>query len=95
MVVQDKIIGVAIADNSINQQRIHGSDVELLTALTNQAALAIDSALLHAQTQRRADELQTAYSKLEAATERLVRSEALAAIGEVTAIVAHEIRNPL
>lgn len=95
MVAQDRIIGVAIADNNINQQTIHGPDVELLTALTNQAALAIDGATFYAQAKRRADELQEAYSKLEAATERLVRSEALAAIGEVTAIVAHEIRNPL
>lgn len=95
LVVQDKIIGVAIADNSINRQRITQTDVQLLTALSNHAALAIDSAWVYAAEQRRADELDEAYRQLEAATERLVRSEALAAIGEVTAIVAHEIRNPL
>ena len=95
LVVQEKIIGIAIADNSINRQRIAQTDVQLLTALANHAALAIDSAWVYAAEQRRADELDEAYRKLEAATARLVRSEALAAIGEVTAIVAHEIRNPL
>jgi len=95
LVVQQKIIGVAIADNSINRQRITQTDVQLMTALANHAALAIDSARVYAAEQRRADELGEAYGKLEAATERLVRQEALAAIGEVTAIVAHEIRNPL
>ena len=95
LVVQDKIIGVAIADNSVTGQRINQTDVQLLTALANHAALAVDSARLYAAEQRRANELEEAYRKLADATERLVRSQALAAIGELTAIVAHEIRNPL
>lgn len=95
LVVKDKIIGVVIADNNINKQRISQTDVQLLTALANHAALAIENANFIEDEARRANELAEAYRKLEAATERMVRSEALAAIGEVTAIVAHEIRNPL
>jgi signal transduction histidine kinase len=39
--------------------------------------------------------LETAYQELQAAQERLVRSERLAAIGQMSAKVSHEVRNPL
>jgi signal transduction histidine kinase len=44
---------------------------------------------------QQARELEQAYEKLRGAQQQLVRSKQLAAIGEMAAIVAHEIRNPL
>ncbi|WP_425072253.1 sensor histidine kinase [Sagittula sp. S175] len=41
----------------------------------------------------RTQELQAAHHKLERTTERLILSEKLAAVGEITASVAHEINN--
>lgn len=95
MLVKEKIIGVAVADNFVTGEAIDHEDVSLLTSLTNHAALAIDNARARERERKRAVELREALEQLEQAQSELVRSKQLAAIGEVAAIVAHEIRNPL
>lgn len=50
---------------------------------------------LNARVDERTGELQLANRQLEATTRQLIMSEKLAAIGEITAGVAHEINNPI
>lgn len=51
--------------------------------------------LLNSRVDRRTSELRDTNTKLEETTQQLVMSEKLAAIGEITAGVAHEINNPV
>ncbi|WP_370207293.1 sensor histidine kinase [Pararhodobacter marinus] len=50
---------------------------------------------LEAKVEERTADLRAANQKLEQTTERLIISEKLAAVGEITASVAHEINNPI
>ena len=63
-------------------------DVEFMSILGNQISVAIENARLYESEQLTARQLR-------ATQEQLVQSERLAALGDMSAKVAHEINNPL
>lgn len=71
------------------------SQIRLVSTFANQAVIAIDSARLFEEVQARTRELAQSLNDLHAAQDRLVQTEKLASLGQLTAGIAHEIKNPL
>ena len=69
--------------------------IELAMTFADQAAIAIENVRLFEQLQMRTRELSKSLEDLRAAQDRLVQTEKLASLGQLTAGIAHEIKNPL
>jgi hypothetical protein len=95
LLVKEKELGVLVADNIFSRRPITRYDMSLLETFVYQASVAIHNASLYASLSEKVEELEVAYRILQDNQERLVRAEKLAAVGEITAKVAHEIKNPL
>jgi signal transduction histidine kinase len=69
--------------------------VDLLQTFAAQSVLAIDNARLFDEVQSRTRELAGSLKNLQVAQDRLIQTEKLASLGQLTAGIAHEIKNPL
>ena len=69
--------------------------IELVTSFADQAVIAIENVRLFDEVQARTKELAASLDELRTAQDRLVQTEKLASLGQLTAGIAHEIKNPL
>jgi two-component system, NtrC family, sensor kinase len=69
--------------------------IELLSTFADQAAIAIENVRLFDAEQQRTRELTKSLEDLRKAQDRLVQTQKLASLGQLTAGIAHEIKNPL
>ncbi|MGB7773436.1 MAG: GAF domain-containing protein, partial [Pseudolabrys sp.] len=69
--------------------------IELVTTFADQAVIAIENARLFDEVQARTRELAASLEDLRTTQDRLVQTQKLALLGQLTAGIAHEIKNPL
>ena len=70
-------------------------EIELVTTFADQAVIAIENARLFESVEARTRELAKSLEDLRTAQDRLIQTEKLASLGQLTAGIAHEIKNPL
>jgi len=88
LIYRNTLTGVFAIAEKISGREFSVDDIEFLSILGNQIAVAIENARLY-ESERRATE------QLRAAQQQLVQTERLAALGDMSAKIAHEINNPL
>jgi two-component system, NtrC family, sensor kinase len=94
MLKGDELLGVIMVYH--NEVRpFTDKQIALIQTFADQAVIAISNVGLFEQVQQRTRELSASLDDLRAAQDRLVQTEKLASLGQLTAGIAHEIKNPL
>ena len=90
--------GVVIGVLSLTRSEVRPfseKQIELATTFADQAAIAIENVRLFESVEARTRELAASLEDLRTTQDRLVQTQKLASLGQLTAGIAHEIKNPL
>lgn len=85
---RDTNLGMVMVDNPESGTNITRDALHFLQLFASQAGMAMENSMLY-------NRVEDAHSDLRYTRERLVHGERLAAIGEMAANLAHELKNPL
>jgi two-component system, NtrC family, sensor kinase len=90
--------GVAIGVLALGRKEVRpftDKQIELVTTFADQAAIAIENVRLFEHVEARTRDLAASLEDLRTTQDRLVQTQKLASLGQLTAGIAHEIKNPL
>jgi signal transduction histidine kinase len=87
MMIEDRIVGV-ISAQSFKKNAYSQYQYDMLLNLANFVAIAFDNAFAY-------EKINKANNELKAAQTQLIQAEKMASLGQLTAGIAHEIKNPL
>lgn len=88
LIYQTRLIGLLLLADKISGRQFTMDDTEFLSILANQIAVAIENARLYEGEKMAAMQLRNLQ-------QQLLQSERMAALGEMSAKIAHEVNNPL
>lgn len=88
MLLKEEVRGILVVSRRLSGVTFSENDKEFLSILISHFAVAMDNARLYASE-------RDAHSRLKEAQTQLVHSEKLAAMGRLSATIAHEVNNPL
>ncbi|WP_417909314.1 response regulator [Candidatus Electronema sp. PJ] len=92
---QNRSQGVIIADHFVTGRQIDHEQIQALESFASQASLAIEHWRMYVQMENKLKELEEVTEELEKNNGLLVEAERYAAVGQVAAQLAHNIRNPV
>ena len=87
LIARDEVLGVAVLLDR-KERTFTRAEMDRALAVAGQLGLALLSARLY-------EDLRKSYAELAQAQKELVHRERMAALGELSASIAHEVRNPL
>lgn len=88
LISRDKLVGILVLGSKNKNLRFSDSDLEFVFVLADHLTVALENALLY-------ESQKNMNAELKRIQRQLIQSEKLAALGQLSASLAHEINNPL